>query len=220
MKNRKAKIILASILIFFAFIPSAVFAWISYSFENSFVEVESGKIAVSINVVGEIVSNEYPISNLMYVDFSEDIILDKTNTLNYISTNMIVKITSHVDSLPIKNRFSFIFPDEQDPLLYLIIYEGINLDENYPYVNDYHTFIESLMSVGDQTESLWREKIATYNQTTIDDIANIILDSEDTITIQVVFWGDHDLLEDPTTYLDQVYFLELVIQTVQGNREW
>ena len=203
-------------IIFLAF--GITYTWLTYSKDYPLVQIKSGKIGVDTAISGKTLVNEVELPSLMYVDFSNDIVNDKTNTLNDIATNLIITITGQDDTLDFKNEVSLSFPENQEDLIYLIIYEGLNIDES-SITSDYHQYMENLVTSGQTDEATWRQAIETNNQTVLDTIKNVTISEFDTLTIQVVFWGDYNNLSNPSNYLNETYNVELTINAVQLEKE-
>jgi hypothetical protein len=213
---RKTKKILTISLLLLTLITS-VYAWFVFSKSSPIGEFRIGELVVQITKDGESFQN-VSLETLMYIDLQKDLVEDKTNTFDDVSTSLMFEIEALINSYPVRNIIDFSFPDGQDPLLYLIIYEGINLDATHEKLTSYHNFILSLVSENEDDPNAFLNAIENYNTSTLEFISELILEPNDIISIQIIFWGLYDTLSLPASYLDLDYTFGIVINSVQANQ--
>ena len=207
------------IVILITLIPLTVYAWISYTNSVALVTINSGNINVSVKANDNIVINEYVTeeNGLTYIDFQKDVIEDRYNTLDLIATSLKITIDNSENSLNVKNKI-----DLSDligkSLVYIIIDEGKNILPSHEYFNDYHLFISNIIN-GETNEVLQRELIAAANQTVVDSISEIVLEEFETLSFQIVFWGDYDRFVG-NNYLQDNYLFNVIIETIQEDGEF
>ncbi|HAQ56512.1 MAG TPA: hypothetical protein DCR44_03825 [Acholeplasmatales bacterium] len=218
----RAKNILLSTFILVVALTLAVYpvyAWFAVDNTPSVAEIRAGEVKVETTLEGSDLSGGIAIEDLLYVDFSEDIIYDRTGTLNTIATGIVLEVEALDGTIPIKNEIALVFPEGQDELLYVIVWEGLNLDETHVNLSDYHTFLLTLVAEGITDEATWRAAIAAHNASVLAMLADFDMTPGDTARIQIVFWGDYDQLVDPTGFLTLNYSVQLHVKTVQAEKE-
>ncbi len=197
---------------------TSVYAWFTYYQLRPMVEFQVGEISADINLFGDALINGVELGDLMYVDFMKDIVHDETGTLNGVATSVFLHIAVDSDSLSVRNQIQMLFPENQPALLYLVIFEGVNVDP-LSYTTDYHTHLSGFLHDCDGDEQTCRDALVAYNTAALSLIASTVLDADDVLTIQFVFWGDYDLLPDPSLFLNLNYLLSINGSTFQYNKE-
>lgn len=218
---RKLKVKLTSlfiVVILMMSIPTVVYAWMTYVEEKSLVTINVGEINITTFANEQITIDQIDLIDLAYVDYQNDFILDQSNTLDVIGSNLRIDILASEQSVSIKHRIQLIDNSSQVGLLYLIIYEGLNVGEAYLMQTDYHTILSSILS-GLTVKEDQLAAIDVYNQSILDQMATLIMNAGDKLTFQIVFWGDHDDAPDPLIYLDQVYSFSMIIDIVNSKGE-
>ncbi len=218
---RKLKIKLTSLLIVIILmlsIPTVVYAWMTYVEIKSFVTIEAGEIAITTFANEQITIDQIDLVDLTYVDYQNDFILDQSNTLDLISSNLRIDILASDQSVAIKPKIQLIDNSSQVGLLYFIVYEGLNVGEAYILQTNYHDLITTILT-GLTVKEDQLAAISTYNQNVLDQIATVALNSGDMLTFQIVFWGDHDDAPDPLVFLDQVYSFSMIIDMINSKGE-
>lgn len=206
LQSRSSKLIV-SIVMFLLLLPATVFAWFVFYRSLPIVTVETGEISVNSNLFGNALINGVKLENLMYVDYDDDIVANKTGTLNVIASSVFVRVIVGEDSIPVTTDISFVFPIDQPSLHYLIIFEGVNILP-VDYTTDYYSIILGMTPVGG---------LSQYNIETINTISETVLMPDDELIIQVVFWGDISAvaLED---YLTTTYSMQIQLNIKQAKR--
>ncbi|MFP4177882.1 MAG: hypothetical protein ACLFTZ_03875 [Acholeplasmataceae bacterium] len=215
IQSRLATLLL--VLSFFVLIPTTVYAWIAYVEQKGFVTLESGDIEIDVRADEGYFSPTLLLDDLTFIDFEEDLIDDETETFNAIASPLKVTIEVDEESLSLKNRLSF---EGIDPgLLYLIIFEGVDLDEDDELITDYQSYIETITDDA-LTIPEKRQALLDHNQTVLDQVEALVLDAEEELTIQLVFWGDYDALEVSQDGIDTAYDIALLIETIQARGDF
>jgi hypothetical protein len=196
-----------------------VYAWFTINNQPSVAEFRAGEVKAQTTLANATLSGGITLENLTYVDFSNDIVADATGMLNTIATGIVLDIEALEGTVPIRNEIELIFPEGQDELLYLIIWEGLNLEESHINVTDYHSYLMGLVGEGVTDELTWREAIDLHNASMLSDLSTLSMSESDTVRIQIVFWGDYDHLSNPSTFLDINYTFQLKVQSVQVEKE-
>lgn len=219
MKNRTLITTIAMIIIMLTLIPITVYAWISYTDKVALVTITSGHIEVSVKANDVIIIDNIGVesNNLTYIDFTKDIIEDRYNSLNLIATTFKFNVENSESSLSVKNRIDLSDLDNES-LVYVIIDEGKNILLEHNYVNDYYSYISNI--VGTETnEAIQRQLIASANQAVIDAMSEVILEEFETLTFQIVLWGDYDNYVG-SNYLEEIYSFNVLIDTIQWDGDF
>ena len=106
MKKRTLILTIIMIIIMLTLIPITVYAWISYTNGVALVTVNSGFIDVSVKANDDLIINgELTEDNsLTYIDFTKDIVEDRSKSVNIIATTFKFKIENSENSLEVKNK--------------------------------------------------------------------------------------------------------------------
>jgi hypothetical protein len=219
MKTKRT-LISSLIAMFFAILLGvvSVFAWFTYYQLRPMVEFQVGEISADVNLFGDALINGVELDDLMYVDFMKDIVNDETGSLNGVATAVFLHIEVDVDSLSVRNEINLVFPENQPDLLYLIIIEGVNVDPML-YTSDYHAYLTTFLPACDGLEQTCRDALLDHNAAMLALIESTVLDPEDVLTIQFVFWGDYNQLPDASNFLELDYLLSFSGSTFQYNKE-
>lgn len=205
------------VLLLGAFVGS-VFAWLASANPPAIGEIHVGELSYEIQTNGTTFAIDLPISELMYVDLLDDIRDNQTGMLSHVSTSMFFTLTGLDDTIPWRAMLSIQSQGDLTGLLPLWIVEGVNLDETHVDTTDYHAIFASLGLDETATEEDWREAIEQYNENVLNAISEIEINENDEIRIQLVFWGDYDILSDPGTFLTRAYELSIVINVFQTEK--
>lgn len=216
MKKRTLILTIIMIIIMLTLIPITVYAWISYTNGVALVTVNSGFIDVSVKANDDLIINgELTEDNsLTYIDFTKDIVEDRSKSLNIIATTFKFKIENSENSLEVKNKIDLTSLDNQS-LIYIVINEGKNILPNHEYVNDYYLHINNILG-GETNETLQRQLIVSENLNVINTMQELILEEQETIAFQIVIWGDYDSYTG-SNYLEETYLFNVLIQTIQAD---
>jgi len=218
----KVRSVLLSIFIILVTLTLAAYpayAWFVVEEAPSVAEIRAGEVKVETTLDGSDLSGGIALPDLLYVDFAEDIIYDRTGTLDTIATGIVLEVEALDGSIPIKNEIGLVFPEGQDELLYVIVWEGLNLDETHVNLTDYHSFLLTLVAEGVTDEAVWRAAITAHNASVLAMLSDLDMTPGDTARIQIVFWGDYDQLADPSDFLALDYSVQLHVKTVQAEKE-
>lgn len=219
MKNKTLIVSIIMIIIMLVSISITVYAWISYTEKVALVTVQSGYIEVNVKANNIIVIDEVEIdaNSLTYVDFTKDIAEDRTNTLNVIATSIKFNIENSEGSISVKNKIDLSVLDNQS-LIYILLYEGKNILPSHEYISDYYSYITTIFGTV-TNETLQRQLIASANQGLVDTISEIVVDESESLSFQLVLWGDYDNYTG-SNYLEEMYLFNVVIETIQFDGEF
>lgn len=216
MKKLYVSIIL--VLLIVSLIASTTYAWFTYVERKSLATFEAGELSITMEADDEDLAFNIMIEDLAFIDFQNEVVEDKYETFNHMATFTKIDIISNIDS-PLSRQHITIDETNLIPgLMYVIIYEGMNLDESAILTTDYHTYISQIIN-GYTTKEDQVLAINTHNQLVIEDIFDEILRPEDQITFQIVMWGDYDALTNPETYLETSFMLTLNVESINDKGE-
>jgi hypothetical protein len=85
-----------------------------------------------------------------------------------------------------------------------------------PIQSNYHEIFTNIIQ-SELTKEDQLQAIRDYNQQTIDYLETIILRTSDSVTIQIVFYGDYDGLPSGEDYLNQAFPFTLIIHTLNDK---
>lgn len=207
------------IVLLFGALVSSVFAWLSTSPPPPIGEITIGELSYDLSTEGTTLSLELPIAELMYVDLLDDVRDDQTGMLSAVSTGFFLTLSGLEGTIPWRVLLSLESEGDLMGLLPLWILEGVNVDETHVDQSDYHAIFQSFGLDETATEEDWRQAIEAHNQAVIASIAAIEIQEHDTIRVQVVFWGDYDILSSPGGFLTRVYALSVVVNVFQTEKE-
>ena len=207
-KRTKGLITMLIFTIALAVLLTGILAWFTRSTRLPFVEINKGEIS-TINTFkynDKTLLKGVPVNvgELAFVDFDNDIVQDKYGVLNELAAVLQIQITVPVGSREVKNLISIeasnrLSTPTPDGMFYFIINEGVYGDGDTPsaLVTDYHTYMLSkvpALSSSSLTDEQKRLAVTAYNEATIIEISDNVLDVYDTQRCQVIFWGDYDVL--------------------------
>ncbi len=213
--NRKAVVIML-ILAIFTLVSSVSYAWFTYVEQKSLASFEAGVLSVYTTMNDEPFSTTYNITDIAYVDFENDVINDVSQTFDLMASSNVIDIQLDPQSPLAVHEITISEPTNQEGLLILLINEGINLESGAPITSNYHDLIETI-TTGSSTAEEMRLAIDLYNQSVLDDIHQTVMSTSDTLSLQVVVWGDYNALSDPTNYLDLTFTLTITIDTINAK---
>lgn len=195
---------------------TCVFGWMVLGDRTNFSSYTIGDLNFSLGVNDDFLIEEITLDDLAYIDFQKDIIENLYGVNNYMATSIKIKIRLDEDSASGQSYVRIIEPENQKGLLMLLVYEGVNFEGEYEtdYAQIFNEIIEDL-----ETPSInnCRQAIDDYNQSVRNKILEHVLNATDTITFQLVLWGDYDELEQKNNYLDKTYTISLVIEMIQAG---
>ena len=217
-RNRQIVVSMLSLLFTLAIAVVAVLAWIEEKLPPAVGEVHIGEISYSMTYSNpEFIDMD--IDNLMYVDWKEDIILDRSGHLSDIATSVMVRITIAMDSQPVKVILDLPNTTALNGLFVLVIIEGINLVDTENMTSSYHSLTSSLVWDDQTTREDFLDLFDGYNQAQVLALSNIILQPGDELTLQLVFWGDYEGLSDPSSFLTTDLEFQFKLEITQPEKE-
>lgn len=179
------------ILCFMLILSTVTYGWFTYVQRKSVAIFTSNDLEAAVFLNDESISETMTLSNLAFIDFQNDLIIDKNKAFNDIAQEMNIKLTLNENS-PL-SRFLFDIVIDQSEIIYMII-----LDE---MVTDYHLFVTEFIDAEDSKEDILN-KIDIYNREKIIIINNQIIFPGESLEFRVVLWADYDLLSNPDLYQD------------------
>lgn len=211
-----------STLIFLIFmsllmIQTTVFAWVVYVDQKAVAQFNAGEISITTVANGQLILDDLQISELAFIDYEKDFILNQSGSLDAMAATIRVQIFLDMDSVPVRNRIHLIPNDVQNGLLYVVVVDGINVAPE-DRITEYHVFIANVIA-GHATKEAQLAAIDAYNQTVLDAIYDLVLKPGENLYFQIVFWGDYDELEHPDQFMDQIYTFTFMINSVNSKGE-
>jgi hypothetical protein len=187
---KKIYVSMIVILLIVSTIISISYAWFTYVERKSLASFEAGELSIDLK--------------------ANDLMFDFDITLQDIVSNEDSPLSRHLITI-----------DESildDGLLYVIIYEGVNLDDTYTLISDYHTYIANVIA-GYSDKASQLQAISDHNALMIETMHDTVMKPLDQMTFQIVFWGDYNELQNPETYLEQIFEINLLIESInhQGD---
>lgn len=153
--------------------------------------------------------------DLAFIDFESEVVLDQYDTLNHMASSIKVDLSTDVNAPLSRHKITIDETQLIPGLIYVIVYDGINVDPEL-VISDYHAYIATIIS-GQSTKIDQMNAIVTHNQQVLNDIYNTSLFAGDTLTFQVVMWGDYDALTVPENYLDETFILSLKVESINDK---
>jgi hypothetical protein len=156
---------------------------------------------------------EISLNDLVYVDFDEDIIQDKTDSLDDLATSYTYTITSNSD-LDFYTKVSYQKQDgtrNEYPELVVLILTGSEVTRT-----DYYTYLQTVMNESTNTNK--RQVIHDHNVEKLTDLFNDVCGKNETRSFKIVFWGDYNqLTEEQQTNYDHLEFpIRIQISLIQA----
>ncbi len=187
---KKYSIIMIVVLMSLLVISSVVYGWFTYVQRKSISTFVSNELTVNITLNEDEIIDTKTLSNLAFIDFEDDLLLNTNNAFNEVGQVMDIKIT--LDETSPLSRFIFELGVIDDPLIYLIV-----LDDQ---IIDYHQYINLVINPLD-TKANMLLSIDAFNQSQIDLLSSTIVLPGEIKTFKVIFWADYDQLVSPDDYL-------------------
>ncbi|AUD64710.1 hypothetical protein BK011_03090 [Tenericutes bacterium MZ-XQ] len=215
---KKIYVSMIVILLIVSTIISISYAWFTYVERKSLASFEAGELSIDLKANDLMFDFDITLQDIVFIDYENDLILDKYDTFNHLASSVKIDILSNEDS-PLSRHLITI--DESildDGLLYVIIYEGVNLDDTYTLISDYHTYIANVIA-GYSDKASQLQAISDHNALMIETMHDTVMKPLDQMTFQIVFWGDYNELQNPETYLEQIFEINLLIESInhQGD---
>lgn len=214
------KIIISTlvILLLVVTITSVTFAWFTYVERKSVAAFEAGELKITTKANGSMFNFDLLLDDLAFIDYQNEVILDKYQTFNEMALSLTVEIKTDSNAPLSKHKVTIDETNLIDGLMYVLVYEGYNIDQNHVFITDYHTYLTYIIS-GYATKIDQLNAIEAHNQAVLDQIYNQVLFPDETITLQIICWGDYDELTTPQTYLDETFILSLIIDSINDKGE-
>ncbi len=218
-KRMKIKITsLITVIILMMSIPTVAYAWMTYVEQKSLVTITTGEINVTTYANEQVTVSDINLEDLAYIDYQKDFIDNESGSLDLMASSLRIDLVASLDSVAIKHQIQLINTSSQPGLLYIIIYEGINIDEQVGISTNYYQRVSAIISsLSTKQEQL--DALSAYNQSVLDQMYQAVMNAGDDLTFQVVFWGDHDDAPDPEAYLNQVYSFTMILDIVNSKGE-
>lgn len=158
------------------------------------------------------------VDDLAFIDYENEVILDKYQTFNHIASSVKIDIISDINA-PLSKHLITIDETNLIPgLMYIIIYEGINIEDPSMMTTDYHTYINQIIS-GYSTKEEQLLAVKAHNDQMLILMYNQVLKADDQMTFQIVMWGDYDSLTTPEAYLNESFVLSLKVESINDKGE-
>lgn len=207
------------ILLLLASISSVTYAWFTYVNKKSLAEFEAGVLAVSLLKDDITVTQDIEIDNLAYLDYENEFKINDDDMTNIMASSHRFDIILDEESPQAKVNISFDETQLDEGMIYLVIYEGMDLDETATLTSDYAQLIQTIIS-GASTKTDELAAIDQYNEQSLLAMQQLALIKDSTITYQVVAWGDYDAVIDQTSYLDQTYTLTMHVDIINAKGDF
>ncbi len=214
---KKLYVSIIVILLIISSIASVTYAWFTYVERKSLATFEAGELSIKMRADDAQLDYHITIDDLAFIDFENELILDKYNTFNHMATQVKVDIIADQDAPLSRHLVSIDQSQLIDGLIYIIIYEGMNNEDTEPLTSDYHTYISQIID-GYSTKEDQLNAISLHNQEVIELMYQEVLKPNDKITFQIVLWGDYDQLETPDQYLDETFTLTLIVDSFNDKK--
>lgn len=208
-----------TILLLLASISSVTYAWFTYVNKKSLAEFEAGVLAVSLLKDDVTVTQDIEIDSLAYLDYENEFKINDDNMTNIMASSHRFDIILDEESPQAKVNITFDETQLDDGLIYLVIYEGMDLDETATLTTDYAQLIQTIIS-GSSTKTDELASIDAYNEQALLTMQQLSLTKNSTITYQVVVWGDYDAVLNQSAYLDQNYTLTMHVEIVNAKGDF
>jgi hypothetical protein len=213
MKKITVSVIL--ILVIISTIVSVSYAWFTYVERKSLATFEAGVLEISLKANDEMFMYDLAFDDLAFIDFESEVVLDQYQTLNHLASSIKVDLTTDLDAPLSRHKITIDETNLVSGLIYVIVYDGVNVDP-LSVTTDYHTYIANIIS-GYLTKTEQMNAIIAHNAQVLNEIYNQTLFAEDTLTFQVVMWGDYDTLTIPENYLDETFILSLKVESINDK---
>ena len=216
---RKYSLIILSILIIVLSVVGISYAWFTYLETKSLASFTAGEIDLELKANQEIVIDSYDLSGLAYIDYEDDLLNNISGSFDDMASVLRLDFSASDQSVAIKNQIELIENESTLGLIYLIIFEGLNMTLDDPIQSNYHEMFTNIIQ-SELTKEDQLQAIRDYNQQTIDYLETIILRTSDSVTIQIVFYGDYDGLPSGEDYLNQAFPFTLIINSINDKGEF
>lgn len=179
------------IMVIMLTLSTLTYGWFTYVLRKSVATFYSNEISVLVSLNDEVINESTTLSNLAFIDFEDDLILNTNHAFNEVAQKMHLEVKLD-DSSPI-SRYLFNIDINQEEVIYIML-----IDEN---VSDYYTFMKQFVNQGD-TKSDILLKINAYNSNLITTLKDKIIMPGETLVLDLVMWADYEQLINPNDYLE------------------
>lgn len=210
---RKYSLIILSILIIVLSVVGISYAWFTYLETKSLASFTAGEIDLELKANQEVVIDSYDLSGLAYIDYEDDLLNNISGSFDDMASVLRLDFFASENTVAIKNQIELIENDSTEGLFYIILFEGLNLTLEDPIQSNYRDIILSIIA-SETTKVEQLQAIRDYNQSTIDYLETVGLTANETLTIQIAFFGDYDGLPVGEDYLNQSFPFTLIIHTI------
>ena len=210
---RKYSLIILSILIIVLSVVGISYAWFTYLETKSLASFTAGEIDLELRANKQIVIDNYDLSDLAFIDYEEDLLNNISGSFDDMASVLRLDFFASENTVAIKNQIELIENDSTEGLFYIILFEGLNLTLEDPIQSNYRDIILSIIA-SETTKVEQLQAIRDYNQSTIDYLETVGLTANETLTIQIAFFGDYDGLPVGEDYLNQSFPFTLIIHTI------
>lgn len=194
---------------------SVSFAWFTYVMRKSLATFVSNEILVELQANDALFIDQYVLNDLAFIDFQNDFIDDQYELLDNLASSIIINIELSMDSPLIKHQIQIQNLNIQG-LLFIVIYEGLDVPPDHMFQSGYHALLTSILN-GYATKEEMISALDAYNQSVLDGISNIMIYPGNVLTIQIAVWGDYDSLDEKDEYLNQSYQLDFSIASINAR---
>ena len=109
-----------------AFSGASLYAWIQNKLPPAVGEIQVGEIRYQLSLDSPYLV-ETTLSNLLYIEWKEDLILDQANTFNDVATSIRIQVTIEEDSMPVRVLFELPTLSSIPGLFYLVVFYEENI---------------------------------------------------------------------------------------------
>jgi len=207
--------IVFSILLLTGTLFSVTFAWFTYVQRKSVATFNSNEILVDLEMNDVFFIDDYVLDDLAFIDYQNDFIENEYLLLNKLASSTILSIKLSENSPLTRHQIQINHLNSQG-LLFLIVFEGLNIPTDHIFETAYHAKLMTIMN----SYVLKEDQLAAldlYNASVLEEVLNTLVHPGDIITIQLVIWGDYDGLLEKENYLNQTYRLELSIESINAR---
>lgn len=204
------------ILLLVITITSVTFAWFTYVERKSVAAFEAGELAITMKANDANLDFDILVDDIAFIDYENEVILDKYQTFNQMASSVRIDIKTDINAPLSKHLISIDETNLIPGLMYILIYEGINLENPNLITTDYHTYFNQVIA-GYLTKEDQLVALAAHNEQVLNFMYEQVLDAEDEMTFQMVMWGDYDSLTNPETYLDESFILSLTVDSINDK---
>ena len=199
-------------------IVSLVFAWMAFVGKKPLASFHTAELSFIAKVNKSDQTELVQINSLVYVDFYNDVVLNRSGSLNKLASVISVQIINGENSLPIKTTFQIVEELNKMGLLMMVVYEGKNLNENQiGSTFDYYNRFKNIIGLETNPDTQ-RDLITSYNESTINSIKQVQLNVGEWLSFKVALWGDYEKVVNKESYLAETYTLKISMTANQANR--